>query len=803
MKNKNNFLKIFIFIYTIFFSGFVLSEEFNFSASKIETFNEGNLIKGFGGVQINDGLDLVITGSELEFDKLKSTLKVMQNALVRDKLNKNLIRSNHIIFNKKLNVVISREKTIIELGDSHIIESSNVILDRNLNTLFSDKQTLITDLTNNNSKISMDDFNFSITNKILTANNIKINDNEGNIFNVEKIKYNIKTNEILGKDFNMSFSNKGLNSKENEPRLKGNALFYTSDITKIDKGVFTTCKKNDSCPPWILQSEKIEHDKGKKRIRYNKALLKIYDIPVLYFPKFFHPDPTVKRQSGFLMPQFSQSSNLGSYLVTPYFNVISESSDLTFSPRIYGNGNALYQAEYRKIKKNSEHIVDFSVLNKDSISFNSSSSTHFFLNSKYNLDLYNFDQSKLSLKIQKTSNDKYLQTHKLESPLIESKDLLHSSLNFDVSKEGLEFAIKTEAYENLNLPQSDRFEYVFPSFSVIKNISQFDNGSLTIETSGDNKHYNTNINEKSLVNDLKYKSYDRISTIGMVSGYEVLFKNFNVKSKNSTKYNDNGENTLQSLINYEMKYPLQKIDKKSLRTFTPKISARYSPNKSKNKSLVDRNIDLNNIFSTNRIGFSDTVEGGQSITIGGEYNLYNNSNLSKEILSINLASVLRDVENNKLPINTTIGKKYSDILGNIYFDANNFLDFDYNFSLDNDLQTLNFNQIKSTVTLNNFVSEFDFLERNSLLNKENYISNKTKVQIDQNSSFGFSTRRNREKNLTEYYNLLYEYKNDCLIAGIEYKKDFYSSGSLKPEEQLFFSVTIMPFGKANTPNFKP
>ena len=56
---------------------------------------------------------------------------------------------------------------------------------------------------------------------------------------------------------------------------------------------------------------------------------------------------------------------------------------------------------------------------------------------------------------------------------------------------------------------------------------------------------------------------------------------------------------------------------------------------------------------------------------------------------------------------------------------------------------------------------------------------------------------------TEYYNLLYEYQNDCLVAGIEYRKDFYSSGLIEPEEQLFFSVTIMPFGKANTPSFKP
>ena len=31
---------------------------------------------------------------------------------------------------------------------------------------------------------------------------------------------------------------------------------------------------------------------------------KIYDVPILYFPKLSHPDPTVKRRSGFLTPYF-------------------------------------------------------------------------------------------------------------------------------------------------------------------------------------------------------------------------------------------------------------------------------------------------------------------------------------------------------------------------------------------------------------------------------------------------------------------------------------------------------------------
>ena len=56
----------------------------------------------------------------------------------------------------------------------------------------------------------------------------------------------------------------------------------------------------------------------------------MYDKPILYFPKFFHPDPTVKRQSGFLMPQVIDSSSLGLSFKLPYYKVISENKDLTF-----------------------------------------------------------------------------------------------------------------------------------------------------------------------------------------------------------------------------------------------------------------------------------------------------------------------------------------------------------------------------------------------------------------------------------------------------------------------------------------
>ena len=86
----------------------------------------------------------------------------------------------------------------------------------------------------------------------------------------------------------------------------------------------------------------------KKIISYKNAWLEIYDKPILYFPKFFHPDPTVKRQSGFLMPQVIDSSSLGLSFKLPYYKVISENKDLTFSPRIFSENEGLFKMNIDK-----------------------------------------------------------------------------------------------------------------------------------------------------------------------------------------------------------------------------------------------------------------------------------------------------------------------------------------------------------------------------------------------------------------------------------------------------------------------
>ena len=116
---------------------------------------------------------------------------------------------------------------------------------------------------------------------------------------------------------------------------------------------------------------------------YEHAVLNVYDKPVMYFPKFFHPDPSVERQTGFLKPQLNDSEILGSSLYLPYFFVISESKDFTFKPTFFENDMYMLQNEYRSEKENSSLITDFSLTTgyKSSLSSSKNSISHLF--SKY------------------------------------------------------------------------------------------------------------------------------------------------------------------------------------------------------------------------------------------------------------------------------------------------------------------------------------------------------------------------------------------------------------------------------------
>ena len=120
-----------------------------------------------------------------------------------------------------------------------------------------------------------------------------------------------------------------------------------------------------------------------------------------------------------------------------------------------------------------------------------------------------------------------------------------------------------------------------------------------------------------------------------------------------------------------------------------------------------------------------------------------------------MASVFRNEANDDLPIKSSIGRKTSDLVGNFKIIPNEHINFDYNFSIDNNLDRSNYDSIKTNFSLNNFATSFEYLEENNFIGNESYITNETSYSFSDQKKLKFSTRKNKKTDLTEFYNLIY------------------------------------------------
>ncbi len=789
MKNKIFKIILLLFISNYISSSLVLSSEIKFEAENIETNNE-DFITATNNIIIKDDNGIEIYGDILLIDKKKREYSVSKNVVLKDINNQIIINAKKIIYSEKRNIIFSEGIANIKKDNQYEIETKDITFDRAQEKITSKKETIIKD--NNRNTFKMDALFINIKKNLLSAKNTELIDKDSNIYEIKNLLYDFEKKKILGKDIVVNKDNK-ISSKKYLPRIKSNSFKFKEGISEFDKAVYTSCKKRDGCPPWLLKAKKVKHNTQKKTVSYDNAVLEIFDVPILYFPKFFHPDPTVKRQSGFLTPSVS-ATNSNSYFKLPYFFEISDNSDFTFSPRFYNDQKNIFQGEYRLVTKNSEHVIDSSIQSGDFIIPSNNSRTHFFSKSSFQTEFDYFDFSEVNLVLQSASNDSYLKFNNLSSPIIDSQTTLNSKINFSASSDTLDVMLSAEAYENLDKKNdSDKFEFVLPNFNITKDFITNLPGSLSMTNIGYNKIYDTNVNEKILVNNLSYESLDLINDLGMINNYEVFLKNFNADSENSLNLKNEKETNLQGILQFNSKLPLKKKGDIFDSSLTPIFVAKLSPFKNKNIRASDRIIDYNNIYSINRIASNETLEGKNSLTLGNEFQIFKKSE-NKEVFGLNLATTFRDEENEDLPTKSSIGQKMSNVVGQMNLNPNDNIKFDYDFLADNNLGQFNYHKFNTTFKVNNFVTSFEFMEESNDVGNESFFSNEISYELNENKFLRFRTRKNKKTDLTEYYNLIYQYKMDCLTAGIEYKKDYYEDGDIKPKESLFFSITLMPFG---------
>ena len=760
-----------------------------------------NEIISENGSEIIDNNGRTISADKILYNTVKNTFNANGNVKVEDEIENFIIKAEDITYLKNENIIKSKGKTSFLVGSRFDIKSEDIEIS-NSNKIISSRRSATIKDNKYKTLYELSRFNIDIANEILKGENIIVNTNFdiplNDKFYFKSGVFDLKKQSFATQNIDLRFRKDLLGNKENDPRIKGVSSTKKNGVTTFNKGIFTSCKINDNCPPWSIQAKKIQYDENKKQINYENALVKIYDVPVFYFPKFFHPGPSVKRQSGLLSPSINNSQTLGSSIQIPYYIAISDNKDFTFTPTIFDKNIYKFQNEYRQKNKYSSFIADFSFTDgyQSIKSKDKNSITHLF--AKYDAEL-NFDSfigSALNISVQKVSNDTYLKV--FDQSITESKikpqnfDVLESEIKLKLNHEKYELETGFIAYEDLQKANNDRYELVLPYYNFSKGLTTDQSiGLLNFTSLGDNTLKDTNTLRSRMINDLDFKSLDFINKKGVKSNVNFQIKNLISSYKNYDEYRSNLNGKLMGIIELQTSYPLVKTSKKFINYLDPKISLRVNPSKMANSSNEERTINNNNIFNINRLGLIDTLESGNNLTLGIEFKKEELDDNSK-YLELKLGTVLRAEDNNNIPSNSAINQKRSNIFGNIVNNLNDNINLDYEFSVNSDLDKVDYHSLGAEFSKNEFKTRFNFIEENGVVGNTNIIENKTSYNFDKNNSLIFETRQNRELDLAEYYNLIYEYKNDCLIAGIKYNKTYYSDRDLQPAEELMFKLTLVP-----------
>ncbi|WP_395945630.1 LPS-assembly protein LptD [Brevundimonas sp.] len=134
--------------------------------------------------------------------------------------------------------------------------------------------------------------------------------------------------------------------------MAATAVRRSEKVNELNYAIFTPCPICDvngpKTPSISIQAEKVVQDEQLRAVIYRNAVFRVGGVPVFYTPFFAHPDPTVDRASGFLVPIVNYGEDRGVSVEIPYLHVVSPSEDWLISPQINTQVAPLLNLQWRR-----------------------------------------------------------------------------------------------------------------------------------------------------------------------------------------------------------------------------------------------------------------------------------------------------------------------------------------------------------------------------------------------------------------------------------------------------------------------
>lgn len=178
-------------------------------------------------------------------------------------------------------------------------------------------------------------------NTLTAVGNVVLREPNGNIVRAERYTLTDDFRDGFVQSLSIVGSDDTRIAAERANRREGN-------VTEFERGKFTPCRSDPGNPPlWCISATRIVHDQRAQTLTYQDAMFEVLGVPLLYVPYFQHADPTVKRRSGFLLPSYGASDDLGFTFEIPYYFALAPNYDFTFRPMYTSKHGVLWQGDWR------------------------------------------------------------------------------------------------------------------------------------------------------------------------------------------------------------------------------------------------------------------------------------------------------------------------------------------------------------------------------------------------------------------------------------------------------------------------
>ena len=494
-----------------------------------------------------------------------------------------------------------------------------------------------------------------------------------------------------------------------ESRLAAKRIKQTSEKDKhFFYAVYSPCDvcQENPKPLWSIKARKITHDVSNQDVYYRSAFLNIKDVPVLYTPFLSHPDPTVKRRSGFMPPSLASNKYLGSAIELRYFFNLSDHEDLLLSPIFSTDQNIVFGGRYRKMLYSGELDMSGTIMRDRKTDENRGN-----INAKGRYEFNDLWVGKMDINY--ASDGAYLKDLSLAG---KTETWLTSTISAErfkgrdyTSIEGYSYKLVSYSLRTSNFNEYKNREYSKPyilplaTYEIVSDPSSigsyfkntFNMASIYREHDGTQTQRGTMINSWNLPYTSPFgEKYRLVASVKSDLYYIDDYLN---------SYNETYTGAVTRVfpqLGLEWRLPFVRATESSRQILEPTIVAVAAPNggnkinKIPNEDSLNAQLDDTNILSLDRYAGYDRNDTGSRISYGINWSAYGNV-IGRTSSFFGQSYYLNDNES----FNRSLGNdsNFSDYVGRIFAAPNSYIDFNYRFRLDKNNFNIKYSEINSRV----------------------------------------------------------------------------------------------------------